>query len=86
MKTLSKHPKIKDVVVIGLADERLGEISAAIIELNPDTECTEEEINEFCKELQDISRPRKVILVESTKKCHRKIESQSLEKFTIARI
>ncbi len=30
---LSQHPAIKDVAVIGLPDERLGEISAAIIEL-----------------------------------------------------
>lgn len=32
---LSAHPAVKDVAVIGLPDERLGEIAAAIIELKP---------------------------------------------------
>ena len=75
---LSKHPKIKDVAVIGLADERLGEISAAIIELNPDTECTEEEINEFCKELPRYKRPRKVIFAEVPRNATGKIEKPKL--------
>ena len=30
---LHRHPDIKDVAVIGLPDERLGEIAAAVIEL-----------------------------------------------------
>ncbi|MBM6999411.1 acyl--CoA ligase [bacterium] len=32
---LSEHPAVKDVAVIGLPDERLGEIAAAIIEVKP---------------------------------------------------
>ncbi len=75
---LSKYPKIKDVAVIGLADERLGEISAAIIELNPDTECSEEEINEFCKELPRYKRPRKVIFAEVPRNATGKIEKPRL--------
>ena len=45
---LRTNNKILDVAVIGLPDHRLGEISAAIIELKPGVECTEEEIDEFC--------------------------------------
>ena len=75
---LSKHPKIKDVAVIGLADERLGEISAAIIELNPDTECSEEEINEFCKELPRYKRPRKIIFAKVPRNATGKIEKPKL--------
>ena len=75
---LSKYPKIKDVAVIGLADERLGEISAAIIELNPDTDCTEEEINEFCKELPRYKRPRKIIFAEVPRNATGKIEKPKL--------
>ena len=55
-----------------------GEISAAIIELNPDTECTEEEINEFCKELPRYKRPRKVIFAEVPRNATGKIEKPKL--------
>lgn len=36
---LRTNDAILDVAVIGLADHRLGEISAAIIELKPGVEC-----------------------------------------------
>ena len=42
---------IKDVAVIGLPDERLGEIPAAIIELKPGCSCTEKDIETFCSPL-----------------------------------
>ncbi len=43
---LRTNEAILDVAVIGLADHRLG-TSAAIIELKPGVECTEEDIQEF---------------------------------------
>lgn len=58
---LRKHDKIKDVAVIGMPDQRLGEIAAAIIEIKEGMNCTEDEINEFCKELPKYKRPKKVI-------------------------
>ena len=58
---LRAHEKIKDVAVIGRPHERLGEISAAIIELKPEVQCTEAEIEEFCKDLPRYKRPREVI-------------------------
>ena len=61
---LRKNNKIKDVAVIGLPDTRLGEISAAIIEIKEGFECTEEEINEFCRDLPKYKRPRKIIFAE----------------------
>ena len=51
---------IKDVAVIGLPDTRLGEIAVAIIELKEGVECTEEEINEFCKTMPRYKRPKKI--------------------------
>ena len=48
---LRKNENIKDAAVIGLPDDRLGEIAAAIIELKEGAECTEEDINEFCLDL-----------------------------------
>ncbi|MDQ7093415.1 class I adenylate-forming enzyme family protein [Desulfosporosinus sp. PR] len=55
------HKAIKDVAVIGLPHERLGEIAAAIIELKPDCLCTEEEIQAFCAPMPRYKRPRKII-------------------------
>ncbi len=58
---LHGHAAIKDVAVIGLPDQRIGEITAAIVELKPDQACTEQEIMAFCSSLPRYKRPRKVI-------------------------
>ncbi len=71
---LRKNEKIKDVAVIGLPDDRLGEIAAAIIELKPDVTATEAEINEFCVELPRYKRPRKVIFATVPRNPTGKIE------------
>ena len=57
---LRTFDKIKDVAVIGLPEPRLGEITAAIIELKEGECCTEDEINQFCMSLPRYKRPRKV--------------------------
>lgn len=75
---LSKHQDIKDVAVIGIADARLGEISAAIIELKPGRIVTEEEISEFCKELPRYKRPRKIIFADIPRNPTGKIEKPKL--------
>ena len=75
---LRKFDKIKDVAVIGLPDPRLGEIAAAIIELKDGLTCTEEEINEFCKELPRYKRPRKVIFDKVPRNPTGKIEKPVL--------
>lgn len=75
---LSKHPDIKDVAVIGIADARLGEISAAIIELKPGVATTEEDINNFCKELPRYKRPRKIIFADVPRNPTGKIEKPKL--------
>ncbi len=77
---LSGFKKIKDVAVIGLPDSRLGEIAAAIIELNPGVTCTEEEINEFCRELPRYKRPRKIIFADVPRNPTGKIEKPKLRK------
>ena len=58
---LREHEAIKDAAVIGLPDDRLGEIAAAIIELKPGHSCTVEEIADFCKSLPRYKRPKKII-------------------------
>ena len=75
---LRKFDKIKDVAVIGLPDARLGEIAAAIIEIKEDVTCTEDEINEFCKELPRYRRPRKIIFDKVPRNPTGKIEKPVL--------
>ncbi len=75
---LRTNDSILDVAVIGLPDPRLGEISAAIIELKPGETCTEEDINQFCKKLPRYKRPRKVIFAEVPRNATGKIEKPKL--------
>jgi len=77
---LAAHPKITDVAVIGLPDKRLGEITGAIIAIKEGMECTEEEINEFCKELPRYKRPKKVIFADVPRNPTGKIEKPLLRK------
>lgn len=75
---LRTNEAILDVAVIGLADHRLGEISAAIIELKPGVECTEEDIQEFCKKLPRYKRPRKIIFADVPRNPTGKIEKPKI--------
>lgn len=75
---LRTNEAILDVAVIGLADHRLGEISAAIIELKPGVERTEEDIQEFCKKLPRYKRPRKIIFADVPRNPTGKIEKPKL--------
>ncbi len=77
---LRKHDAIKDVAVIGLPDKRLGEITGAIIAVKEGMECTEEEINEFCKQLPRYKRPKQVIFAEVPRNATGKIEKPALRK------
>jgi acyl-CoA synthetase (AMP-forming)/AMP-acid ligase II len=69
---------VKDVAVIGLPDERLGEIAAAIIELKPGRSATEEDINNYCAKLPRYKRPRKIIFAEVPRNATGKIEKPLL--------
>ena len=76
---LSAHPAVKDVAVIGLPDERLGEIAAAIIELKPEyLETSEKDINDFCLKLPRYKRPRKIIFADVPRNPTGKIEKPLL--------
>ena len=77
---LRAHPKIKDVAVIGLPDKRLGEITAAIIEVKEGMTLTEEEAAEFCLDLPRYKRPRKYIFADVPRNPTGKIEKPLLRK------
>ena len=75
---LRGHDKIKDVAVIGMADSRLGEISAAIIDIKPGMECGEEEIRQFCEQLPRYKRPYRIIFDSVPRNATGKIEKPKL--------
>ena len=75
---LRAHPSIKDAAVIGLPDQRLGEIAAAIIELKEGYPCTVDEIEKFCLDLPRYKRPRRIIFAEIPRNPTGKIEKPKL--------
>jgi acyl-CoA synthetase (AMP-forming)/AMP-acid ligase II len=75
---LRGHNKIKDAAVIGLADYRLGEIAAAIIEIKPGLECGESEIRQFCEQLPRYKRPHRIIFDNVPRNATGKIEKPKL--------
>ena len=75
---LRKYDKLKDVAVIGLPHQRLGEIAAAIISVKDGMKCTEEEIVEFCNDLPRYKRPRKIIFADVPRNPTWKIEKPVL--------
>jgi long-chain acyl-CoA synthetase len=77
---LRKNEHIKDVAVIGLADQRLGEIATAIIEVKPGHSLTEEDVNKFCLDMPRYQRPRKIIFAPVPRNPTGKIEKPKLRK------
>ena len=77
---LQSHPAIQDVAVIGLPDDRLGEIAAAVIQLKPACASIEEEIQAFCHGLPRYKRPRKIIFSDIPRNPTGKIEKPRLRK------
>jgi acyl-CoA synthetase (AMP-forming)/AMP-acid ligase II len=76
---LQSHPKIYDVAVIGIPDERLGEIAAAIIDPKPGITLTEKEVLDFCiQHLSHFKRPRKIFFDKVPRNPTGKIEKPKL--------
>ncbi len=63
---LHRHPKVADVYVVGLPDERLGESVLAWVKLKNGTSATAEELRQFCKDqIAYFKIPRHIRFVES---------------------
>ncbi len=77
---IRKFEKVKDVAVIGMPDKRLGERTAAIIELKEGMESTKEEIDEFCLGLPRYKRPKEIFFEEIPRNATGKIEKPKLRK------
>lgn len=77
---LMENQKIQDAAVIGIPDERLGEIGAAIIKLKPGQEMNEEEVLQSCESLPRYKRPRKIFFDDVPRNPTGKIEKPKLRK------
>jgi len=76
---IHKHPKVYDVAVIGIPDERLVEIPAAIIAPKEEETLTEEEILNFLDPLLPrYKKPRKIIFDKVPRNATGKIEKPKL--------
>jgi len=69
---------VKDVAVIGVPDERLGEIACAIIELKEGRTCTEEDMRDFCLDMPRYKRPRRYIFATVPRNNTGKIDKPAL--------
>ncbi|MCR5625998.1 MAG: acyl--CoA ligase [Lachnospiraceae bacterium] len=77
---IRKYDKVKDVAVIGMPDKRLGERTAAIIEIKDNMECSKEEIDEFCLGLPRYKRPKEIFFEVIPRNATGKIEKPKLRK------
>ncbi|MCW4029086.1 MAG: acyl--CoA ligase [Candidatus Bathyarchaeota archaeon] len=76
---IHNHPKVYDVAVIGVPDNRLGEITCAVIDVKLGESLTEEEIMTFLEALlPKYKRPRKIIFDKIPRNPTGKIEKTKL--------
>ncbi len=82
---LQTHPKIKEVAVYGIPDEKWGEAVCAAVVLEDGETMTEEEVIKHCKEnLASYKKPRKVkFLTSLPKNSVGKISKEELKKSSI---
>jgi acyl-CoA synthetase (AMP-forming)/AMP-acid ligase II len=68
-EVISTHPKVLEVAVIGLPDEKWGEVVTAVVAPMPDEKITEEEIIEYSrKSLAGYKCPKIVKLIDNIPK------------------
>ncbi len=77
---LQAHLNIQDVAVIGLPSLRLGEIAAAVVQVKPGQQLTEQAIMDLCRGLPRYKRPRRIILAPVPRNPTGKIEKPKLRK------
>lgn len=76
---IHSHPKVYDVAVIGIPDERLGEVIGAVIDPKPGETLTEQEITAFLDGLlPKYKRPRKIVFDKVPRNPTGKIEKVKL--------
>ncbi|OPY79258.1 MAG: Long-chain-fatty-acid--CoA ligase [Syntrophorhabdus sp. PtaU1.Bin058] len=81
---LQRHPKVHDVGVIGLPDERLGEVVVAVVKLEQqanESPRTEKEIIQYCEtNLPRYKRPKRIVFDDVPRNPTGKIEKFKMRK------
>jgi len=65
-RLMSAHPAVAQVAILGIPDERLGEVGRAVVVLRPGIQCTVAELMAWCRaEMANYKVPREVLFVDS---------------------
>jgi acyl-CoA synthetase (AMP-forming)/AMP-acid ligase II len=65
-RLMSAHPAVAQVAILGMPDERLGEVGRAVVVLRPGIQCTVAELMAWCRaEMANYKVPREVLFVDS---------------------
>ncbi len=65
-RVLAEHPAVMEVAVIGVPDDRWGEVVKAVVSLNPEASVTGDELIAYCREhLAHFKCPRSVDVIEA---------------------
>ena len=83
---IMEHSAVQDAAVIGLPDERLGEVAVAIIQPKHDSAMSEEDISRFCQDLPRYKRPRRIYFDAIPRNPTGKIEKPKLRKKYTGRV
>jgi acyl-CoA synthetase (AMP-forming)/AMP-acid ligase II len=64
---LERHPAVREAAVLGLPDERLGQVPVGAVELDPDAPApTSDELRDFCRsDLTPYEIPSAVVIVSA---------------------
>jgi acyl-CoA synthetase (AMP-forming)/AMP-acid ligase II len=65
-QALARHPAVAESAVIGVPDERLGEVGRAFVVLKPGARCSDDDLLSYARErLANFKVPRSVVFVDS---------------------
>ena len=84
---LSQHPAVALVQVVGVPDTKLLEVAAAFVELRPNTDCSEQQLIDFCSgQIASFKVPRYIRFVKEWPMSSTKIQKFKLSETLITEL